>query len=64
MSELTRLPEEEHDDIRDVDDLTDDTGKSRTEVTSAPQWQLIWWRFRKHRMVRVGLILLVRKSVV
>ena len=29
-------------------------GETRHEMYVASQWQLIWWRFRKHRMALVG----------
>lgn len=35
------------------------TDQSRVEVASASQRQLIWWRFRKHKMAIIGLWLLL-----
>jgi peptide/nickel transport system permease protein len=34
-------------------------GKPRHEVTSAPQWKLIWWRFRRHRLAMIGLVIMI-----
>ena len=43
-----------------------DTGAPEVAVTSAEekifvatQWQLMWWRFRKHKMAIVGVIILL-----
>lgn len=33
--------------------------KEALKYYSASQWQLIWWRFRKHRMAMVGAVVLV-----
>lgn len=45
------------------DDVTDEiaaeTEQNRVEVASASQRQLIWWRFRKHKMAMIGLWLLI-----
>lgn len=35
------------------------TGEARVEVASASQRQLIWWRFRKHRLAMTGMWILV-----
>ncbi|WP_163541818.1 ABC transporter permease [Occultella kanbiaonis] len=56
---VTQSTDERLDEPDEVVELVDDTGKSRTAVTSAPQWKLIWWRFRKHRLAQIGLIALI-----
>lgn len=45
-------------------DLATETGRSSRDVASASQRRLIWWRFRKHRLAMVGLVLLVAMYVV
>ncbi len=41
--------------------LTTDTGATAAEekIAVATQWQLMWWRFRKHRLAMIGLIVLI-----
>lgn len=45
-------------------DLDEETGQARTDITSAPQWRLIWWRFRKHKLAMIGLVVMVALYVV
>ena len=52
MHKATAIPPEQdlRDDLLDVPD----------EVSVAPNWKLVWWRFRKHRLAMVsGAILIV-----
>lgn len=58
MTSQTPLPASEDEDI-DLQDLGDETGRDRDEITSAPQWKLIWWRFRKHHLAMIGLVVMV-----
>ena len=51
-------------DEPDAAALAAESGRSRQDVTSAPQWRLIWWRFRKHKMAMIGLWILVVLYVV
>jgi len=39
--------------------LPQEESKEALKYYSATQWQLIWWRFRKHRMALVGALVLV-----
>ena len=48
----------------ELSDVAEETGRSRAELTSAPQWKLIWWRFRKHRLAMIGLVIMVTMYVV
>ncbi|TDE94757.1 ABC transporter permease [Occultella glacieicola] len=69
MTSQTQLPvaDPESDDptgTETTDRLDTETGRSRTEVTSAPQWKLIWWRFRRHRLAMIGMVILVILYVV
>lgn len=58
MTSQTPLPVPEDEDI-DLQDLGDETGRDRDEITSAPQWKLIWWRFRKHHLAMIGLVVMI-----
>lgn len=35
------------------------TADLRRDEATAPQWKLIWWRFRRHKMAMAGLIVLI-----
>src|SRR4029077_16650730 len=47
------IPRAEADDQSEVEEAID------LRLTVTPQWRLIWWRFRKHRIALVGGIVLV-----
>lgn len=32
--------------------------EEKQQAATAPQWKLIWWRFRKHKMAMIGLVVL------
>ena len=35
------------------------TTKAEERIAVATQWQLMWWRYRKHRLAMVGAIMLI-----
>lgn len=40
------------------EDQTPLAPEERAQEATAPQWKLIWWRFKKHRMAMIGLVVL------
>ncbi len=59
-TEKTWFEKNEADDWHDAEELFDDvvaTGDEKIYVAS--YWQLMWWRFRKHRMAMVGGVVII-----
>jgi len=42
-----------------IDDKEYVTTQAEERVAVATQWQLMWWRFRKHRLAMIGVIVLI-----
>jgi peptide/nickel transport system permease protein len=46
--------------VREVETgLAVDTNYTAERVSVAPQWQLVWWKFRKHKMALISAVVLV-----
>ena len=46
-----------HDIPSDIDDLV--TTEEEERISVATQWQLMWWRFRKHKVAMVAAVILI-----
>ena len=57
MAEVARRDGIDEGEISTAVTRTD--GISEEEIYTASQWQLMWWRFRKHKLAMISLVVLV-----
>jgi peptide/nickel transport system permease protein len=39
--------------------VTDQLERDEAKIYLAPQWKLVWWRFRRHRLAVAGLVIVI-----
>jgi peptide/nickel transport system permease protein len=57
---MADTPEEKTEDIKTAGQIADvGVADSEDKIAVATQWQLMWWRFRKHKLAMGGTIILI-----
>lgn len=64
MHQTSIQPPESEDGTGPFENLTARTGRDRIDLSSAPQWKLIWWRFRKHKLAIIGSVVIAVMYIV